>query len=230
LRIAVTWSTTKNGRESEQRASPRARKISRTVGKLKRRYSRLLITSGVAFLLQVRRGGVVDAKLPAPCPECFALSSQSQAASLDTNSRCNDHVSSDASQRGRLLKDVEGDSLRTMRHVARKTGPLKALLPHAGVRDRRDRRSSIVGLISDITDQKVSLAALRHERDSTRVLNHTQISSFDAGQIGLLNHGSGNWYSQRRSLGLTALAVDSHFTPPWFQRPANGLDTGAFAG
>jgi PAS domain S-box-containing protein len=140
------------------------------------------------------------------------------------------------SQRGRLLKELsEADSLRNHEaKLRRKDGSLlEALLHVTAVRESKGSLVQYRGLILDITDQKVSRAALRRERDFNQsILNHTQniILVLDAaGQIAYINHRAAEiGYSAAALLGLplTRLIHTSH--RPMFQEVLRTvLETGA---
>ncbi len=141
-----------------------------------------------------------------------------------------------ASQRGRLLKELsEGDSLRNHEATLRRKdgSSLEALLHVTAVREPKGSPVQYRGLILDITDQKISRAALQRERDFNQsILNHTQniILVLDAsGQIGYVNHRAAEiGYSTAALLGLplTRLIHTSH--RPVFQEALRTvLDTGA---
>jgi PAS domain S-box-containing protein len=141
-----------------------------------------------------------------------------------------------SSQRGRLLKELsEGDSLRNYEAtLQRKDGSsLEALLHVTAVREPRGSLVQYRGLILDITDQKISRAALQRERDFNQsILNHTQnmILVLDAaGQIGYVNHRATEiGYSATALLGLplTRLVHTSH-RPMLQEALRTALDTGA---
>jgi PAS domain S-box-containing protein len=113
-------------------------------------------------------------------------------------------------QRGRLLSELsEAGSLRNHEVTLQRKGgsPLEALLHVAAVRESNGTLSQYRGLILDITDQKVSRAALRRERDFNQgILNHTEniILVLDAsGRIGYVNHRAAEiGYSTEALLGL----------------------------
>jgi two-component system NtrC family sensor kinase len=115
-----------------------------------------------------------------------------------------------AAQRGRLLSELsEAGSLRNHEVTLQRKGgsPLEALLHVTAVREANGTLSQYRGLILDITDQKLSRAALRRERDFNQgILNHTQniILVLDAsGRIGYLNHRAAEiGYSTEALLGL----------------------------
>src|SRR5260370_37001630 len=162
------------------------------------------------------------------------LGYSSQQELLDMN-LFEDHVP-DASQRGRLLKELsEGDSLRNHEATLRRKdgSPLEALLHVTAVREPKGSPVQYRGLILDITDQKVSRAALQRERDFNQsILNHTQniILVLDAsGQIGYVNHRATEiGYSSEALLGLplTRLIHTSH-RPVFQETLLTGLDSGA---
>ena len=162
------------------------------------------------------------------------LGYSSQQELLDMN-LFEDHVP-DASQRGRLLKELsEGDSLRNHEATLRRKdgSPLEALLHVTAVREPKGSPVQYRGLILDITDQKVSRAALRHERDFNQsILNHTQniILVLDAsGQIGYVNQRAAEiGYSEAALLGLPLSRLIHTSHRPVFQEALRTvLDTGA---
>ena len=140
------------------------------------------------------------------------------------------------SQRGRLVQGLsDTDSLRN--HEAtlqRKDGSLlEALLHVTAVRESKGSLVQYRGLILDITDQKVSRAALQRERDFNQsILNHTQniILVLDAsGQIGYVNHRATEiGYSSEALLGLplSRLIHTSH-RPVFREALRTVLDSGA---
>jgi two-component system, NtrC family, sensor kinase len=141
-----------------------------------------------------------------------------------------------ASQRGPLLRELsESDSLRN--HEAtlrRKDGSmLEALLHVTAVREPQGTLVQYRGLILDITDQKVSRAALRRERDFNQgILNHTQsiILVLDAsGCIGYVNHRAAEvGYSAEALLGLPlARLIHTSHRPVFQEALRTVLDSGA---
>jgi two-component system NtrC family sensor kinase len=141
-----------------------------------------------------------------------------------------------APQRGRLLEELsEVDSLRNHEATLRKKDGnfLEALLHVTAVREPRGSLVQYRGLILDVTDQKVSRAALRRERDFNQsILNHTQniILVLDAsGQIGYVNHRATEiGYSAAALLGLPLKRLIHTSHRPVFQEALkNVLDAGA---
>jgi PAS domain S-box-containing protein len=141
-----------------------------------------------------------------------------------------------ASQRGPLLRELsEADSLRN--HEAtlrRKDGSmLEALLHVTAVHEPQGTLVQYRGLILDITDQKVSRAALRRERDFNQgILNHTQniILVLDAsGCIGYVNHRAAEvGYSAEALLGLPlARLIHTSHRPVFQEALRTVLDSGA---
>jgi PAS domain S-box-containing protein len=141
-----------------------------------------------------------------------------------------------AAQRDLLLEELsEVDSLRN--HEAtlrRKDGSLlEALLHVTAVREPKGSLVQYRGLILDVTDQKVSQAALRRERDFNQsILNHTQniILVLDAsGEIGYVNHRATEiGYSAAALLGLPLKRLIHTSHRPVFQEALRTvLDTGA---
>jgi PAS domain S-box-containing protein len=141
-----------------------------------------------------------------------------------------------ASQRGPLLRELsEAGSLRN--HEAtlqRKDGSmLEALLHVTAVREPQGTLVQYRGLILDITDQKVSRAALRRERDFNQgILNHTQniILVLDAsGRIAYMNHRAAEvGYSAEALLGLPlARLIHTSHRPVFQEALRTVLDSGA---
>jgi PAS domain S-box-containing protein len=141
-----------------------------------------------------------------------------------------------ASQRGPLLAELlEADSLRNHEvTLRRKDGSmLEALLHVTAVREPQGTLVQYRGLILDVTDQKVSRAALRRERDFNQgILNHTQsiILVLDAsGCIGYVNHRAAEvGYSAEALLGLPlARLIHTSHRPVFQEALRTVLDSGA---
>jgi PAS domain S-box-containing protein len=142
----------------------------------------------------------------------------------------------DASQRGLLLKELsEVDSLRNREATlrARDGSFLEALLHVTAVRQPGGSLLQYRGLILDVTDQKLSRAALRREHEFNQsILNHTQniILVLDAsGQIRYVNHRATEiGYSADALLGLPLkrLIHTSH-RPVFEEGLKNVLESGA---
>jgi PAS domain S-box-containing protein len=140
------------------------------------------------------------------------------------------------SQRGMLLEELSTvDSLRNHEATLRKKDGtfLEALLHVAAVREPKGSLVQYRGLILDVTDQKVSRAALRREHDFNQsILNHTQniILVLDAsGQISYINHRATEiGYSADALLGLPLKRLIHTSHRPVFQEALkNVLDTAA---
>jgi two-component system NtrC family sensor kinase len=141
-----------------------------------------------------------------------------------------------ASQRGLLLEELSKvDSLRNHEATLRKKDGnfLEALLHVAAVREPRGSLVQYRGLILDVTDQKISRAALRREHDFNQsILNHTQniILVLDAsGQISYINHRATEiGYSADALLGLPLKRLIHTSHRPVFQEALkNVLDAGS---
>jgi two-component system NtrC family sensor kinase len=141
-----------------------------------------------------------------------------------------------APQRGLLLEELsKADSLRNHEATLRKKdgNVLEALLHVAAVREPGGSLVQYRGLILDVTDQKLSRAALRREHDFNQsILNHTQniILVLDAsGQISYINHRATEiGYSADALLGLPLKRLIHTSHRPVFQEALKSvLDTGA---
>jgi PAS domain S-box-containing protein len=140
------------------------------------------------------------------------------------------------SQRRLLLDKLsEVGSVRNHEATLRKRDGsfLEALLHVTAVREPRGSLVQYRGLILDVTDQKVSRAALRRERDFNQsILNHTQniILVLDAsGEIGYVNHRATEiGYSAEALLGLPLQRLIHTSHRPVFQEALKTvLDSGA---
>jgi PAS domain S-box-containing protein len=142
---------------------------------------------------------------------------------------------SDKFQRDRLLEELsKADSVRNHEAVMRRKdgSHVDALVHLAAVREPAGSRIELRGLILDVTDQKISRAALQRERDfNQRILTHTQniILVLDAaGQITYVNHRAEDaGYSEDILLGLPlARLIHTSHRPVYQVALRSVLDTG----
>ena len=141
-----------------------------------------------------------------------------------------------AAGRGHLLEELRNNDILRNREaeLRRQNGrPLEALLHISALRDSSGALVQYRGLILDITDQKISRAALRRERDfNWSILNHTQniILVLDAsGRIGYVNHRAAEiGYSVEALQGLPLVRLIHSSHRPIFQEALRTvLESGA---
>jgi PAS domain S-box-containing protein len=147
-----------------------------------------------------------------------------------------ENIVPDKLQRDTLLEKLsEADSIRNHEAVLRrKNGShLDALVHIAAIREPQGTRIQLRGLILDITDQKISRAALQRERDfNQKILTHTQnvILVLDvSGQITYVNHRAlETGYSAEALLGLPLVRlIHTSHRPIFREALSTVLETGA---